>query len=128
MGAPDLIFELRNAGYSIKADGRYLDISPADDLPDELVQQLKQSKAEILVALKLEQQQETRRQKALAMLDTDPAIKRAIHADTDSDPDNVILAIAIRHVATCEMLVPKAKYDAWQLFALVDKAGADHVH
>ena len=128
MGAPDMIFELRSNGYSIKADGRYLDISPADDLPDELVQQLKQHKPEILTALQLEQQQEARREKVLAMLDTDPKLKRAIHADTDSDRNNVILAIAIRHVATCEMLVPKAKYDAWQLLALVDKAGADHVH
>lgn len=125
MGAPELIFELRNAGYSIKADGRYLDISPAD-LSPELVQQLKQSKAAILAALKLEQQQEARREKVLAMLDADPAIKRAIHTDTDTDPDNVILTIAIRHVATCEMLVPKANYDPWQLLALVDNAGSLH--
>jgi DNA-binding transcriptional MerR regulator len=128
MGAPDLIFELREAGYSIKADGRYLDISPADDLPADIVERLKQSKAEILAALKLEQQQEARRQKVLAMLAERPETMRAIHADMDSDPDNVILTIAIRHVATCEMLVPKAKYDAWQLLALVDRAEADHIH
>ncbi len=54
MGAPDLIFELRERGYSIKADGRYLDISPADDLPDDIVRQLKQRKFEILAALKQE--------------------------------------------------------------------------
>lgn len=124
MGAPDLIFELREAGYSIKADGRYLDISPADDLPDDIVQRLKQSKAEILEALRIEQQQEARRQKALALLEADTAIKRSVYADTDSDPDNIILAIALRGVATCEMLVPKARFDAWQLLALVDKYGA----
>ncbi|HEY3327466.1 MAG TPA: hypothetical protein VGK14_09880, partial [Novimethylophilus sp.] len=90
MGAPDLIFELREAGYSIKADGRYLDISPADDLPADIVERLKQSKAEILAALKLEQQQEARRQKVLAMLAERPETMRAIHADMDSDPDNVI--------------------------------------
>lgn len=121
MGAPDLIFELREAGYSIKADGRYLDISPADDLPAEIVEQLKQRKNEIIAALRLEQQQETRRQKALAMLDDSPAVMRAVHADTDSDPDRVILTIAIRNVGTCEMLVPRAGFDAWQLIALVDR-------
>ncbi len=78
MGAPDLIFELREAGYSIKADGRFLDISPADNLPADIVQRLKQSKAEILAALKLEQQQEERRQKALAMLEADPQLKGKI--------------------------------------------------
>ena len=54
MGAPDLICELRRKGYEIRADGGYLDISPADNLPPDLVQQLKQSKAEILTELQRE--------------------------------------------------------------------------
>jgi len=54
MGATDLIFKLRSDGYSISADGGYLDISPADDLSPELVQQLKQRKAEILTELQRE--------------------------------------------------------------------------
>jgi len=56
MGAPDLIFELRRKGYSIVADGNYLDISPADDLSVEFVQQLRQSKVEILCALHREKE------------------------------------------------------------------------
>lgn len=78
MGAPDLIVELRNTGYSIKADGGYLDISPADNLPSELVQQLKQHKSEILAALKLEQQQQARREKVVAMLETHPELEARI--------------------------------------------------
>lgn len=54
MGAPDLIFELRRKGYSIRADGGYLDISPADNLPPDLVKQLKQRKTEILTELQRE--------------------------------------------------------------------------
>ena len=50
MGAPDLIFELRRKGYSIRADGGYLDISPAE-LPSELIQKLKDNKTEILCVL-----------------------------------------------------------------------------
>ena len=49
MGATDLIFKLRNDGYSLKADGSYLDISPADNLSPELVHQLKLGKPEIYV-------------------------------------------------------------------------------
>ena len=56
MGAPGLIFELRRNGYSIVADGGYLDISPADDLSLELVQQLKQGKSEILCILHREEE------------------------------------------------------------------------
>jgi hypothetical protein len=128
MGAPDLILQLRKAGYSIRADGNYLDISPADDLPSDLIHQLKQHKPQILAALHLEQQQELRRKSALALLTSDPNMKRAIHVDSDSDPDNVILAIAIRHLATFEMQVPKANFDPWQLLALIDKTGMDDVH
>jgi len=56
MGATDLIFKLRSDGYSIKADGGYLDICPADDLSSDLVKQLRQGKPEILCALHQEEE------------------------------------------------------------------------
>jgi hypothetical protein len=56
MGATELIFKLRDNGYSIIADGSYLDISPADDLSLELVQQLKHGKSEILCILHREEE------------------------------------------------------------------------
>ena len=121
MGAPDLIFELRRKGYSIRADGGYLDISPADNLPPELVKTIRQSKAEILTEL----QREARRQKVIAMLEAVPDTQRAIYADTDSDPHNVILTVAVRACQqTCEMLIPKAKYDPWRLLELIERHGA----
>lgn len=119
MGVSDLILELRRKGYSIHADGGYLDISPAD-LPPDLVKQLKQSKTEILSEL----HSETRRQKVIAMLEAAPNIQRAIHTDMDSDPLNGILTVAVRSLAqTCELLIPKAKYDPWLLIGLVDHYG-----
>lgn len=124
MGAPDLIFELRRKGYSIRADGGYLDISPADNLPPELVQTIRQSKAEILTELQREARAEWRRQKVIAMLEAAPGTQRAIYTDTDSDPRNVILAIAVRACRqTCEMLIPKSKYDPWRLLELIEKHG-----
>lgn len=120
MGAPDLIIELRRKGYSIHADGGYLDISPADNLPPELVQQLKQSKTEILSEL----QREARRQKVIAMLEAAPDTQRAIYTDAESDPHNVIVTVAVRSLAqTCELLIPKAKYDPWLLMALIEQHG-----
>jgi len=117
MGAPDLIFELRRKGYSIVADGSYLDISPANDLSDEFVQQLKQRKTEILSEL----QRETRQKKVLTMLKENPDKQRAVYADTESDQDNVILTIAVRYLSTCEMLIPKAKYDPFRLLELIEQ-------
>ena len=129
MGANDLILELRRKGYSIQADGGYLDISPADNLPPELVQQLKQSKTEILTELQREARAEWRRQKVIAMLDAAPGTQRAIYTDTNSDPHNVILAIAVRACQqTCEMLIPKANYDAWHLLELIERMATETTH
>lgn len=125
MGAPDLIFELRRNGYSIMADGGILDISPADNIPPELVKAIRQSKAEILTELQREARAEWRRQKVIAMLEAIPDTQRAIYADTDSDPHNVILTVAVRACQqTCEMLIPKAKYDPRKLLELVERHGA----
>lgn len=56
MDALDLIFRIRDRGYSVIADGSYIDISPTSDLlseeiPAELLLQLEQNKPEILCAL-----------------------------------------------------------------------------
>ena len=124
MGAPDLIFELRRKGYSIRADGGYLDISPADNLPPELVQTIRQSKAEILTELQREARTEWRRKKVIAMLEAAPGKERAIYTDTDSDPHNVIIAIAVRACQqTCEMLIPKDKYAPWRLLEFIERYG-----
>ncbi len=121
MGATDLIFKLRNDGYSICADGSCLDISPAEDLSPEIVRQLKLGKPEILCALNREEKaRETRREKVLAMLEADPRALRAMCTDVQSDPNNVILTIAIRGKATCEMYVAKKRFDPFQLLSLVE--------
>ncbi len=76
----------------------------------------------------LDRQREARRQKVIAMLESTLGTQRAIYTDTDSDPNNVILAIAVRNVATCEMQIPKAKYDPWRLLELIEKQEVKHVH
>lgn len=71
-----------------------------------------------------EEQAEWRRQKVIAMLNAAPGTKRAIFADTESDPHFVILAVAVRAcMQTCELRIPKSKYDAWRLLELVERHG-----
>ena len=121
MNASNLIIELRQKGYSIRADDGYLDISPSN-LASDLVEQLKQSKPEILAELQKEEKVEWRRQKVIAMLKAEPDTPRAIYVDADSDPQNVILTIAVRHCQqTCEMLVDRRKYDSFVLLKLMEK-------
>ncbi len=59
MGANDLIFSLRESGFSIRAENSRLQVAPAKELTDELKQTIKQSKPEILCAL--HQEKELRR-------------------------------------------------------------------
>jgi len=214
MGATELIFKLRNDGYSIKADGGYLDISPADDLSPEFVKQLKQGKPEILCALRQEEElkrldkkresraiataipaipsikiagvnlqtdhtpeptkaeklqaprskeheldslieyvaagnnfsaediieakhyatkdvenaltsfralaRDIRRDRVMEMLIASPGSMRAVYTDTFSDPNNVILAIAVRNGAVAEMLIPRSQYDPFKLMSALD--------
>jgi hypothetical protein len=56
MSAQELISKLRTDGYSLTISGTFLDIMPADNLSDEFVLKLKQSKPEILAALHQEQE------------------------------------------------------------------------
>jgi len=121
MGATDLIFKLRSDGYSISADGGYLDISPADDLSPELLRQLKLGKPEILTALGREEKARAiRREKVLAVLKANPGSLRAMCTDIKSDLNSVILTIAIKGKATCEMYVAKEKFDPFQLLSLLE--------
>ena len=85
---------------------------------------IKQSKAAIIAELQLER----RRAKVLTMLRDNPGIRYAIEVlDANSDP--VIASIGIRNVATFEMNIPQAYYDAFALLELLDKhTGDEHAN
>lgn len=71
---------------------------------------------------------EARRQRVLAMLDERPGIHYAVDVDIP-DTDPVILALAIRgamqdgSIVTCELRVPRAKYDPFLLLDLIERHG-----
>ena len=71
----------------------------------------------------LDKQGEARRQKVIAMLEAAPSTQRAVYVDDASDPENITLAIAVRHPigATCEMLIPRSKYDSWKFLGLLER-------
>jgi len=87
---------------------------------DRWLPAIKQSKAEIIAELQIE----NRRAKVLTMLRDNPSIRYAIEvADANTDP--VIVSIAIRKVATFEMNIPHAHYDAFSLLELIEKHAGD---
>jgi hypothetical protein len=66
---------------------------------------------------------EARRQKALKQLDAAPESPRVILADAQSDPNHVILTVAIRHVAVAELMVEKSRYDPLLLLEMAKRYG-----
>lgn len=66
---------------------------------------------------------EARRQRVLAMLAENPSTRYAVLTDTEADPDIVILALAIRGQATCELRIPRDRYDPFLLLDLLDRYG-----
>lgn len=67
---------------------------------------------------------EARRQRVLAMLAERPGIRYAVLTDIQADPDAVILTLAIRGKATCELRIPRDRYDPFLMLDLLDKHGA----
>lgn len=91
---------------------------------DRWLPAIKQNKAAVIAELELEQ----RRAKVLTMLRDNPGIRYAIElADANTDP--VIVSIGIRYVATFEMNIPQAYYDAFALLELIEKhTGDEHAN
>ncbi len=119
MKAIEIIEYLREQNFIVKADGDFLELSPPEKITEELIQRLRQHKPAIIAELKREE----RRLKVLAMLAEKPDLQRAIITDTESDPCNVILTIAIRNQYTFEMQVPKHKYDPFLILEILNSGG-----
>lgn len=116
MEVTEIIEYLRSNDFTVKADGDYIELSPPEKVTKELLQRLRENKPEILAAL----QAEERRKKVLSMLAENPDKKRAFITDSIVDSQNIILAIAIRDLASFEMQIPKAKYDPFLFIELIN--------
>lgn len=74
-----------------------------------------------------DRQREASRQKAIAILNASPDIPRGIFVDDQIDPDNVVLFVAGReYQQTCELQIPRAKYNPLKLLALIERMESDH--
>ena len=65
-----------------------------------------------------------RRQRVLAMLADNPALRLAVVCDGYRDP--VPVALAIRDKGTCEVLIPAARFDPFALLDLVERHATIH--
>jgi hypothetical protein len=64
---------------------------------------------------------DVRMNKMIDRLRDDPGRRYVVEAHDDLDPEAVILTLAIRDQAACELRIPKSRYDAFVLLDLIDK-------
>jgi hypothetical protein len=105
-------------------DGVTVTVTPTGGLKANGAQQavdrwapiLRDSKAALLAELQLEK----RRAGVLAMLQANPDIRYAIEIN-EPDIDPVMVSLAIRDAATCEVKIPQARFEPFSLLALIEK-------
>ncbi len=123
MGASDLIGRLALAGVrlSILAPDK-LAAEPRAALTDDLRRLIREHKAELIAALEpIERGRELRRQRVLAKLAAEPERQRVAIFDPDAERDYVLCTLAIRDVGTCELRIPRERFDPWAVLdALCD--------
>ncbi len=64
---------------------------------------------------------DVRIEKVIDQLHGDPGLRFAVEAHIDADPDAVILTLALRNRAACELRIPKDKYDPFLLLELIKR-------
>ena len=69
----------------------------------------------------------TRRQRVLAMRDKQPGTRYAVLVD-NPDTDPVLVRVAVRDVATFDLAIPAAKFDAFKLLDMIGHHGGATVH
>lgn len=124
MGAPDVLARLSALGVRLTREGELIRAAPRSALTDEARALIRAHKSEILAALAAapppDLAAEARRQRVLTMLAERPHIRYAVVVD-DPDTDPVLLAVAVRDVGTCELAIPREKYDPFLLLDLVER-------
>ena len=74
-----------------------------------------------------DRQREVSRQNAIGLMNASPDTPRGIYVDDQIDNENVVLFVAVRScMQTCELLIPRAKYDPFALLALVERLAVKH--
>jgi hypothetical protein len=64
---------------------------------------------------------QAKRREVLRMLAENPGITHAIISDDETDPEFVIITLAIRGQATCDLRIPKARYDGLKVLDLIEQ-------
>jgi len=127
MTTADLLNRVQAIGLILWRDGDRLRYRGPPEAVDALLPELRAHKSELLAALgsKLESRSdpaaEERRNRVLATLESNPNARYAVLADAEADPQAVVVTLAIRGRTTCELAIPREKWDGILFLELLEK-------
>ncbi len=115
-----LLARLHAAGIRVKADGEDLVVRPQAPLTEDQLAYLRRHKPQLIAELR---RADEVRSRLLAHLAVDPELVRAFEVvDPDSDP--VRVAVAIRGVGSCELLIRQERWDPVEFLRLIHEQRA----
>ena len=135
MTVADLISRAQAAGLTLWREGDRLKYRGSTEAVNTLLPDLRdfirEHRVELLAALAADPlpdpRAQARRRRVLAMLEAHPAARYALVSDEEAEPEAVILTLAIRGQATCDIRIPREKYDGTLLLDLIERhAGTVH--
>lgn len=122
----ELLTRLRSAGLSLSIDGDALRVRPREALTDEIREEIRQHKTELIEALTPGATQsdghdeaEAGRLCVIEMLNNTPGIRYAY--TNRFTPDAVIVTLAVRGVGTCELSIPKDRWDPFLFLSFLNE-------
>jgi hypothetical protein len=120
-----LLSQIQQHGGKMVLDGGDLALTAPQPLPTDLVQELRLHKAELVAYLNTEAANtdpaERRRYDVLAMLEGNPEITHAFVSDEEAEANYVILTVGIRDIGTCDLRIPREKYDGLAVLKLIEE-------
>lgn len=111
--------KLATATVATPATDRPVFVSSVAKVASVAVAKQESGNVESLKDAKLEE----RRNKVLALLAANPGTQRAYSVDAEADPDNVIVSMVIRGVASFEITISKDRYDPFVFMELIERGG-----
>jgi hypothetical protein len=119
----DLMARLTLAGVKLTADGENLLAEPRAALTDELRALIRAHKAEILDSLATVQRgREERHRRVEELLVAEPDRQRVAIFNLNQNPAYILCTVGIRGVGSCELRIPRSKYDPWAILQALQAA------
>jgi hypothetical protein len=125
MTPAEIIQDVLIHGGKVAIDRGDLTLTAPQPLPADLLQELRAHKAELINYLHMEaansDSAERRRIEVLSMLAQEPSVTHAFVTDDDAKVDYVIVTVGIGGIGTCELRIPREKYDGLAVLKLIEE-------